>query len=77
MTGAGAAWIRSANNSDAFRLACDIPSGLSARTGRVAQPCFQADATVTMLAVKMGMTSADAAAVVGDVCLATLGWEGE
>lgn len=72
VSGAGAEWIRKANASEAFRLACDVPSGLSARTGKVAEPCFKAHATVTMLAVKTGMTSEDAASVVGELRVAPL-----
>lgn len=72
VTGAGAEWICRANASGAFRLACDVPSGLSARTGKAAKPCFKANATVTMLAVKTGMTSEDAAAVVGELRVAPL-----
>ena len=72
VSGAGAEWIRKANASEAFRLACDVPSGLSARTGKVAEPCFKAHATVTMLAVKTGMTSEDAAVVVGELRVAPL-----
>ena len=72
VTGAGAEWICRANSSGAFRLACDVPSGLSARTGKAAEPCFKANATGTCVAVKTGMTSEDAAAVVGELRVAPL-----
>lgn len=46
--------IEDANNTDAFKLAVDIPSGLDALTGNPLGPCFQADATVTFFHKKAG-----------------------
>ncbi len=46
----------------ARRIAIDIPSGLDADRGEVHEPCFRADATVTMVAPKVGfLTPAGAA----------------
>lgn len=64
--------IRFANSLDSFRLACDVPSGMSAQTGAVSDTCFKADATVTMLAVKRGLLEPSAAPYVGDLYLAPL-----
>jgi len=46
--------ILKANQTDAFRLAIDLPSGLNGETGRVTGPSFQADATVTFFKRKPG-----------------------
>lgn len=67
-----ATWIEQANAAEAYKLACDTPSGLSAQTGKAAASCFVADATVTMLAVKTGLASAEATPFAGEVFLAPL-----
>ena len=51
--------------------AVDVPSGLSAQSGRAARPCFFADLTVTMLAFKPGLSS-PAARACGTIRLASL-----
>lgn len=57
----------------ARRIAIDIPSGLDADTGAVHEPCFRADATVTMAAAKVGFDSAQAREVVGRVVVVSIG----
>lgn len=57
----------------ARRIAVDIPTGLDADTGKVADPCFRADATVTFVAEKTGFHSAAARAVLGRVVVADVG----
>ncbi len=52
--GEAANLIAAANETDAFRLAVDVPSGLNAETGNVSGCCFQADATVTFSYRKPG-----------------------
>ncbi|OUO90694.1 carbohydrate kinase [Gordonibacter sp. An230] len=54
-----------------FAVSIDVPSGLSAQTGRAARPCFFADLTVTMLAFKPGLSS-PAPRACGVIRLATL-----
>lgn len=54
-----------------FAVAVDVPSGLSAQSGRAARPCFFADLTVTMLAFKPGLSS-PAARACGTIRLASL-----
>lgn len=57
-------WLRRANQSDALRIALDIPSGLSADTGAVLPQgdvpgtCFAAHETVTFLCDKPGLHTA-------------------
>lgn len=60
-----------------FALAVDAPSGLSAQTGTAAQPCFQADETVTMLALKPGLLEARARPYTGSIELAELACDDE
>lgn len=57
----------------ARRVAIDIPSGLDADRGEVHEPCFRADATVTMLASKTGFATPAARAVVGRVVVVDIG----
>lgn len=56
-----------------FAVSADVPSGLSAQTGTVAYPCFVADVTVTMLALKPGVASSASSPWTGVVHLAELG----
>ena len=55
-----------------FSIAIDLPSGLQATTGEVFDPCIQADLTITIGAVKTGLVSDRATAVVGRLALVPL-----
>ncbi|NLG42671.1 MAG: NAD(P)H-hydrate epimerase [Phycisphaerae bacterium] len=57
----------------ARRIAVDIPSGLDGDTGQASEPCFRADATVTMVAAKAGFSAPSAAAYVGRVVIVGIG----
>lgn len=46
--------IEAANDTEAFRIAIDMPSGLDADSGIPTGPCFSADATVTFFTKKPG-----------------------
>lgn len=66
--------IRLANAARrARRIAVDIPSGLNADTGEVGEPCFEADATVTFVACKLGFAAVGARRVLGRVVVADIG----
>ena len=66
--------IQYANDAaQARRVAIDIPSGLNADTGEVAEPCFRANATVTFIAPKVGFAAESARAVLGRVIVADIG----
>lgn len=66
--------IRAANASvSALRVAIDIPSGLDADTGVVADPCFAAHETVTFVAPKVGFAGSAAAKVLGRISVAGIG----
>jgi NAD(P)H-hydrate epimerase len=59
--------------SRARRIAIDIPSGLNADSGTPGSPCFRADATVTLLAPKIGFTVPAAREYVGRVVVVDIG----
>ena len=72
--GVAATLIELANTAPrARRIAIDIPSGLDADTGTVHEPCFRADATVTMVAPKTGFTRGAGPGVVGRVVTVDIG----
>jgi NAD(P)H-hydrate epimerase len=72
--GAIAKLIKVANAaSGARRVAIDIPTGLDADSGKVGEPCFRADATVTFVAAKVGFASDAARAVLGRVVVVDIG----
>lgn len=68
-------WIVAANAMRAGGLsivAADVPSGLSAQTGAAADPCIEADLTVTMIVQKPGLVLPQAARYCGEVRVAPL-----
>lgn len=66
--------IRIANAAArARRVALDIPTGLDADSGEVHEPCFQAQATVTFIAPKVGFAMPAARRVLGRVVVADIG----
>lgn len=68
-------WIRLANarRSEGARIvAADVPSGLSAQTGAPADPCIEADRTVTMIVPKTGLVAPRAAHYCGEIRVAPL-----
>lgn len=71
------AWIEAAvraRNAGAFIIAADVPSGLSAQTGRAVRPCIKADETVTMLAMKPGLSTPFAFAWTGMVRIGAIAY---
>lgn len=71
------AWIRLANKQrsrGARIVAADVPSGLSAQTGKAAEPCLKAHETVTMIASKPGLETPYAFAFCGTVHVAPLAY---
>ncbi len=57
----------------AFCIACDIPSGGDAETGRVSRGILPADLTVTFGAVKFGMTQYPLRSYCGEIRIAEIG----
>lgn len=65
-------WIECVNACAARVVAVDVPSGLSAETGRAEGPCVVADMTVTMLSLKPGLLADDGRDVTGAIVVAPL-----
>ncbi|MDK2595992.1 NAD(P)H-hydrate dehydratase [Pseudoalteromonas obscura] len=60
-------------SSKAWKLAVDIPSGVNGSTAEVAPDSFDADTTLTFIALKQGMLTGSAASLCGELLLADLG----
>ncbi len=60
------------NTLDAFKIACDIPSGIDS-VGKIKSVAFKADITVTMGAYKEALYSDEAKDFVGELVRASLG----
>lgn len=64
--------INEAKNQGAYVISCDVPSGMNAQTGEVADVCVKADKTVTMMCNKTGMTLPKAREYTGDIVVAEI-----
>jgi len=64
--------IQLINDSGLPLVAVDIPSGLNADTGHVAQVAVQADLTVTFIGAKQGLFTGQGPAFCGDIILDSL-----
>ena len=70
-------WIRALNaarDRGTFVVAADVPSGLSAQTGRAVKDVVRADLTVTMIVPKPGLTAGDGPAHCGRVVVAPIAY---
>ena len=70
-------WIRALNAArecGTLVVAADVPSGLSAQTGRAAKDAVRADLTVTMIVPKPGLAAGDGAAHCGRVVVAPIAY---
>ena len=65
-------WIDCINLSGVRVVAVDVPSGLSAQTGKASKSTVVADATVTMISLKPGLLTDDGRDVCGALVLAPL-----
>ena len=72
LSGGFASLVRYINESEAFVISIDIPSGLNADDGS-AELCVTADLTVTMAAVKTGMLTRKGPNASGRVAVARIG----
>ena len=68
-------WIEAVNAGTCPVLALDVPSGLDADTGRVLDVAIAADRTITFIADKPGLHTADGPDHAGDVVVDVLGLE--
>ena len=64
--------INEAKNSNTCVISCDVPSGMNAQTGEVADVCVQADKTVTMMCNKTGMALPKAKEYTGEIVVAEI-----
>ncbi|MDO3411402.1 NAD(P)H-hydrate dehydratase [Saccharibacillus sp. CPCC 101409] len=65
--------IRAANGSGLPIVAADVPSGLNADTGQVAEACIAATRTVCIAFLKAGLTQHPGAAAAGEVRVRAVG----
>jgi hydroxyethylthiazole kinase-like uncharacterized protein yjeF len=68
-----AAVIKDINKSKAYKIAVDIPSGLSSDTFQIIGPCVNADLTVTLAAPKIAHIFPPAEEYVGELVVADIG----
>ena len=68
-----AEWIERANQSARPILALDAPSGLDTSTGAAGVPCMRATVTLTLALPKVGLLTAAAQSVVGELYVADIG----
>ena len=66
-------WIKAANEADALRVACDIPSGISSDTGQILGTAFDADLTVTFSHKKRGHVLMPGLEFAGEVVVNDIG----
>lgn len=64
--------INSMNSTDAFKIACDIPSGIN-NQGQITTSAFESDITITMGALKVALYTDSAKEYVGKIKVANLG----
>jgi len=64
--------IKLLNNSKAYKIACDIPSGIN-NLGQVNKSAFYSDTTITMGALKKSLFTDIAKEYVGNIIVANLG----
>lgn len=68
------AWANAQRDHGSLILAVDVPSGLNAETGApLGDACIRADRTVTLAAVKTGLTRLEAQPYLGDLAVADIG----
>ncbi len=73
LAGADAALAEAVNQSDAFVVSADIPSGICADSGAVDGACIQSDLTVTFTGYKLSATLFDSANYYGEIAVADIG----
>jgi len=71
--GRAAEWITAANQAEAFKVAVDIPSGVSSDTGQILGTAFKADLTVTFSHKKRGHVLMPGLELSGDVVVHNIG----
>ena len=65
--------FRAANSCEALRIACDVPSGCDASSGKADEDAFRADITVTFHKKKLGLLLSPCKYFCGEVMTADIG----
>ena len=65
--------VRAANQSEAKKIAIDLPTGLDADSGQAHDPTFKADRTITFVAEKTGFAESGAQKYLGIVHTVSIG----
>ena len=65
--------VRAMNDTRATRIAIDLPSGLCATTGKVSNPCFLANYTITLGVPKVGLFVLPGKKAAGEIWIADIG----
>ncbi|NCB37829.1 MAG: NAD(P)H-hydrate dehydratase [Erysipelotrichia bacterium] len=73
ITGFSAQIIRTMNDTRAAKISIDLPSGLCANTGKVSDPIFMTDYTVTLGTPKLGLFVFPGKKAAGEVWVADIG----
>lgn len=73
VTGHFASVLKQANAANAYRIACDIPSGIACDTGQVLGTAFCADLTITYGFIKRGLVLYPGAAYAGKILCVDIG----
>ncbi len=72
-SGRSAQWLLQMNALRAYKVAVDLPSGVSADNGEVYDPCFAADLTVTFAYQKAGQILYPGCEICGKVAVVDIG----
>jgi len=72
LTSSAAAAVHAINTAPATRIALDLPSGLCSDTGRIRGCAVQAALTISFIAHKLGLWTAQGRRVAGEICLEKL-----
>ncbi len=72
ITGFSADIVRAMNDTRACRIAIDVPSGLCATSGKLSNPCFMAQYTITLGAPKLGLFVFPGKSAAGEVWIADI-----
>lgn len=73
ITGYAAEVIRAMNDTRATHVSIDLPSGLCATSGRLSNPCFHANYTITLGVPKIGLFVFPGKKAAGEIWVADIG----
>lgn len=68
--------LKKANQTNAIKIAIDVPTGLNSTTGKFHTDIFRASATITMFCKKRAMLDKNLSSIFGEIFVAYLGFDG-